>query len=355
VGRFRPGGEPEIELRIALDATYAVGGELSGIGVFSRALIEALAEAFPDDILLLAFRPHRFLRSFTWRTPPNSRRRLLFENVRVGGAEVFHGLNQRLPSARYRCTVSTFHDLFVLTGEYSTPEFRARFARQARDAAGRSDRIIAVSRFTARQVRDLLGVEESRIRVVPHGVRLPERVPRRRRPMVLHVGAIQARKNLVRLVRAFQVLPPEWRLVLAGGRGYGAERVFETIASSPARDRIDTPGYVSRARLEQLYATAGLLAFPSLDEGFGIPVLEAMAWGLPVLTSNRSALPEVGGEAVWYVDPLDEDELADGLSRLAGDPGLRERLSRRGRERAAQFRWEDSARAVAAVYREAAG
>ncbi len=342
-------------MRIALDATYAVGAELSGIGVFSRALIEALAEALSADMLLLAFRPHRFLRSFAWRVPPNARRRLLLENVRVGGAELFHGLNQRLPAARYRRTVSTFHDLFVLTGEYSTPEFRARFARQARDAARRSDMIVAVSRFTAGQVRDLLGVEESRIRVVPHGVRLPDRAPGPRRPIVLHVGAIQARKNLVRLVRAFRALPPEWRLVLAGGRGYGAGEVFEAIAASPARERIETPGYVNRAELERLYATAGLLAFPSLDEGFGIPVLEAMAWGLPVLASNRAALPEVGGDAAVYVDPLEEEQLAEELKRLASDVELRQRLARRGRERAARFRWEDSARAVAAVYRETGG
>jgi len=342
-------------LRLALDATYAVGTELSGIGVFSRELISALAEVLPEETLVLAFRPHRFLRSFTWRTPPNSRRRLLLEGRPLAGVRLFHGLNQRLPAARYPHTVSTFHDLFVLTGEYSTPEFRARFARQARDAAERSERIIAVSRFTARQVRDLLGVEEARLRVVPHGVHLPAEIPRRRRPVALHVGAIQARKNLVRLVRAFRSMPPEWRLVLAGGKGYGAEEVMEAIDSSPVRERIEVSGYVDRKTLAELYATAGLLAFPSLDEGFGIPVLEAMAWGLPVVTSNRSALPEVGGEAVWYVDPLNEDELAEALRRLATDAELRDKLSRLGRERAAKFRWEDSARGVATVYEEVAG
>ncbi len=342
-------------MRIALDATYAVGAELSGIGVFSRALVEALAAELPNDTLLLAFRPHRFLRSFSWKIPRSCRRWLLFENVRVGGAEIFHGLNQRLPAARYPAAVSTFHDLFVLTGDYSTPEFRERFARQAREAAARSDMIVAVSRFTAGQVRELLGVEQARIRVAPHGVRLPERVPHRRQPVVLHVGAIQKRKNLVRLVRAFRALPEPWRLALAGGRGYGAGEVFAEIASSPARERIEVLGYVSRERLEQLYATAGLLAFPSLDEGFGIPVLEAMAWGLPVVASNRSALPEVGGDAVCYIDPFREEELAETMRRLAADEELRERLSKLGRERAARFRWEDSARAVAAVYREAAG
>ena len=115
-------------------------------------------------------------------------------------SDLFHGLNQRLPSVRPRRTVTTFHDLFVLTGNYSTPEFRRRFADQAKRAAAESDRIIAVSEFTAIQVQQLLGVERSRLRVVHHGVHIPAPSQVVREKIILHVGAIQARKNVARLV-----------------------------------------------------------------------------------------------------------------------------------------------------------
>ncbi len=341
-------------MRIALDATYAAQKQPTGVGVYSAEMIAGLAGEFPDDSIVLAYRPHRYLRSLRHRLPPNGRRRILWETRSLFRADLFHGLNQRLPAAAYRRRIATFHDLFVLTGEYSTPEFRHRFAEQARAAAERADRIIAVSEFTARQVQECLDVDRARIRVVPHGVRPPASVPvgAEREPLVLCVGAIQRRKNTARLVRAFRALPPPWRLVLAGGDGYGAEETHEAIRQSPVADRIRTPGFVSAAELDSLYARARVLAFPSLDEGFGIPVLEAMAWGVAVLTSTTSALPEVGGEAVHYVDPHDEEAITAGLRTLTQDEEYCETLRNRGRTRAAEFTWDRSVRMTAAVYRE---
>ena len=154
---------------IALDATYSVGGNLSGVGVYSREIANGLARSHPEAKFLYCYRPHRFLRGCRSQSGCNVRKRLLW-----GGSprsmDLFHGLNQRL-DRRYRRAVTTFHDLFVLTGEYSTPEFRQRFAEQARQAAERADLIIAVSEFTASQVHDVLKVERSRLRVIPHGVR----------------------------------------------------------------------------------------------------------------------------------------------------------------------------------------
>src|SRR4029077_12209533 len=139
---------------------------LSGVGAYSREDLFGLARSHTKDRFLFAYRPHRFLRSFRDPLPRNSARRLLKGSPQ---ADVFHALNQRV-DAPARRTVTTFHDLFVITGEYSTPEFRARFTEQARQAARRSDLIIAISRFTAGQVEEFLGVEPSRIRVIPHGV-----------------------------------------------------------------------------------------------------------------------------------------------------------------------------------------
>lgn len=329
-------------MRIALDATYSVGRNLSGVGVYSREILRGLAEAHPQAELLFCYRPHRLLRSFGERLPRNCRRCLLHEPLAPRSADLFHGLNQRLPQVRLAKTVTTFHDLFVLTGDYSSPEFRRRFEAQARDAAKRSELVLAVSEFTARQVEELLGVERARLRVIPHGVRLPtERESSgRRERIVLHVGAVQKRKNIARLVAAFAGLAPDWRLVLAGSLGYGAEEILRDIERSPRRDTIQVLGYVSDEGLASWYARAAIFAFPSLDEGFGMPVLEAMACGVPVLTSNRSALPEVAGDAAVLVDPTDVDAIASALKELAEDADLRKKLAERGKTRAAAFPWE---------------
>lgn len=338
---------------IALDATYSLGEHLSGIGVYCTRMLAGLPAAWPEARFLLCYRAHRFLAALRRPAAPNCRRRLLVDRPPWLAPDLFHGLNQRLPARRFRRAVATFHDLFVLTADYSTPEFRRRFARQARQAAERADLIIAVSEFTASQVCALLGVDRGRVRVVPHGVDLPERLPARPRdPWVLHVGAIQKRKNLSRLVRAFTAMPPGWRLVLAGSCGFGAAEVLEEIARSPRRADIDLTGYVSPERLAELYSQASILAFPSLDEGFGMPVLEAMAYGLPVITSNRSALPEVAGDAAILVDPLDEEQLAWALRELASNQELRLQLAQQGLGRAARFPWRRAVDQTRAVYRE---
>jgi glycosyltransferase involved in cell wall biosynthesis len=342
-------------LNIALDSTYSVGADLSGVGVYSREMLDGLSRAHPGDRFAFCYRPHRFLRSLGERLPANAGRFLLGETRAPRWADVFHGLNQRLPHARMRCAVTTFHDLFVLTGEYSTPEFRRRFAEQARDAAARSDRIIAVSQFTARQAIDVLGVDPGKVRVVHHGVRAEGGTAVAREKVILHVGAMQHRKNIVRLVDAFERVDGDWQLVLAGSAGYGAAEIAARIGASRSRERIRVLGYVSRAELANWYARAMIFAFPSLDEGFGMPVLEAMAAGTPVIASNRAAVPEVAGDAAWLVDAEDTEELAGAMVALTRDPERRAELSRRGLERAAKFTWAEAVEKTWQVYRELAG
>ncbi len=341
-------------MRIAIDATYSVGRQLTGVGVYSRELANGLAAARPGG-WIWCYRPHRFRRGLEETPPSGVVRRPLFD-FWPPRCDLFHGLNQRLPArARWRRSVVTFHDLFVLTAEYSTPEFRARFAGQAREAAARADRVIAVSAFTAAQVHQLLGVDQARIHVVPHGVRTPApSAQAAREPLILFTGAIQARKNVERLVAAFERLPKGWKLVLAGSAGYGAEAIMRRIEASPRGPDIQTPGWVSDAELEALLSRASIFAFPSLDEGFGMPVLDAMARGIPVLTSNRSAMPEVSGGACIEVDPLDVDAIAAGLLRLISDPEERTRVGAAGVQRAKLFSWERAVRETMEVYRQAA-
>lgn len=355
-------------MRIALDATTSVGKKLTGVGVYSSEILSGLAAAHPEAELLCCYRPQRFLRALESSLPANCHRRLLWPGP-PRGADLFHGLNQRLPEGRLRRAVSTFHDLFVLSGKYSTPEFRERFAGQSKDAAKRSDLIIAVSAFTANQVTELLGVERSRVRVIHHGVRIPTqllqplpygrgsdgaaRVSKRlNTSTILHVGAIQHRKNIIRLIAAFEQTHEPWRLVLAGSLGFGGAEILARIESSPRRASIELPGYVSQAALEGLWAEAAILAFPSLDEGFGLPVLEAMARGIPVLTSDCSALKEVAGDAAMLVDPTNQEQITNSLLSLTRSPELRRDLIDRGLARAARFTWESAAGKTWEVYKE---
>jgi glycosyltransferase involved in cell wall biosynthesis len=333
-------------LPIALDATYSAGTQLTGVGVYCREIMHGLSSSHPEERFRWLYRPHRYLRSWRDTIPQNCSRRILLDQI-PSSVALFHGLNQRLPKWRPKRSVTTFHDLFVMTGEYSTPEFRERFTKLAREAASNSDLIITVSQFTATQVHHLLNVDRSRLRVVHHGVRLPSIRNTSREPIVLHVGAIQKRKNIARLIEAFRSLPQAWRLILAGSAGYGCEEML-----SVAGERVQVTGYVTDEQLAQLYQRASIFAFPSLDEGFGMPVLEAMAHGIPVIASNSSALPEVCGDAALLVDPVRTDQIAAELLRLATEPNLRNDFSTRGLARASQFSWTAAVEKTWGVYRE---
>jgi len=155
-------------------------------------------------------------------------------------------------------------------------------------------------------------------------------------------------------VDAFERVDGDWQLVLVGSAGYGAAEIAARIGASRSRERIRVLGYVSRAELANWYARATIFAFPSLDEGFGMPVLEAMASGTPVIASNRAAVPEVAGDAAWLVDAEDTEELAGAIVALTRDPERRAELSRRGLERAAKFTWAEAVEKTWQVYRELA-
>lgn len=343
-------------MKIALDATYSVGDNLTGVGVYSRAILNGVAASHPGTRFLFCYRPHRLIRSFQHAIPRNASRRLLAKSS-APSADLFHALNQRVDTPHSR-TISTFHDLFVMSGEYSTPEFRARFTEQARTAAASSHLIIAVSHFTARQVERFLDFDPGRIRVIHHGVERPgEAVPTgQREQLILFVGAIQHRKNIVRLVEAFEQLPSDWRLALAGSpTGFGAREILARIEASTRRSDIQLFGYVTDRALSDLYRRAAVFAFPSLDEGFGMPLLDAMANGIPILTSNLSALPEVAGDAALLVDPSDTNEIARGLASLINDSDLRAQLTQAGLARSKEFTWATAVEKTWKVYGELLG
>ncbi len=349
---------------IGIDAGNCFDRPPTGVAAYARNLTSHLARAHPDQHFRWFFRSNRYFRTFGSRLPPNVKRRLLEESALLWtarGLRLFHGLNQRLPNGLRVPKVVTYHDLFAMTGDYSTEDFRERFSRLARETAERADHIVAVSAHTAEQVASRLGYSRSRITVVHHGTaRLEVPPPASReailrdigvsRPFVLQVGTLQVRKNVERIVAAFEVAGGSAELVLAGSHGYGADGILARIERSRARDRIRLVGHVSNDVRASLYASAEALLFPSLEEGFGLPVVEAFSVGLPVIGSDVSAIPEVAGEAAILVDPLDTDAIAGALQRVLGDPAVRDELRRKGLERSAHFSWERCARETWDVY-----
>ncbi len=281
----------------------------------------------------------------------------------LGSVDVVHATSAAIPPAGGRPLVATVHDLgFRHHPEAYPPAGRRFHERAARIAVTEAALVLVPSAATARDLADLYGLEPDRVTVTPLGAELPGAglEPARRLlgqlgvagPFLLAVGTLEPRKNLPRLLAAFAAASdelPDHHLVVAGPVGWGR-------ALRPADDpvRVKLAGPVDDAQLHGLYAMADGLAYPSLYEGFGLPVVEAMLHGTPVLTSDRSSLPEVAGGAALLVDPLDEGAIAKGLVRLVDDAALRARLAAAGRARAAGLTWPATAAATWAAYQEAA-
>lgn len=229
----------------------------------------------------------------------------------------------------------------------------------------RSDGILTVSSFSKEEIHKLLHIPMEKIFVVYNAASCSletepfEAVAEKYqiyRPYILYVGTIEPRKNLVRLIHAFSQLRKEYgiphQLVLAGGRGWNCEDIYQAAKESAPGNEIVFTGYVSGGEKNALYQNAAAFVFPSLYEGFGIPPLEAMERGCPVVCSNAASLPEVVGEAARLVDPLDEAEIAQGIWDVLSDSGYASRLVERGYEQAKKFTWEASAKKLTEICRE---
>lgn len=287
--------------------------------------------------------------------------------------QVTHSTNLAGPRLKHGKLVVTVHDLsFCRRPEWHKADNTAFSLRALGNAVANADLLITPSRFTADELVELYPATQGRVRVVPEAV-LPVYRPvgdpaamravlKRHglaRPYLLFVGTLEPRKNLVRLLAAYERLvaggQDGFDLVLAGGTGWKAGPIEEALSHSAAQGRVRRLGYVPGPELPALYQGAWALAYPSLYEGFGLPVLESLACGTPVVTSAAASLPEVGGDAALYVDPQDEDELLDALERITGQPGLRDDLATRALDQAKRFSQEAMGRAALAVYQEAAG
>jgi glycosyltransferase involved in cell wall biosynthesis len=286
---------------------------------------------------------------------------------RVGAALVHYPATVRVLRCRIPHVV-TVHDLAFLHNPAWFRADRALFyrmgaCRAVKDAA----EIIAVSDATARDLGRCVKCDPDRVTVVHNGgarvgddPSLPSADEVRERfglpaSFFLFLGTLEPRKNLVRLVEAWSSIAERTPLdlVIAGRRGWKGGALAEALRRAPARERIHLPGFIPDACLPGLHRAASVFVYPSLWEGFGIPVLEAMARGVPVITSNVSSMPEIAGDAAILVDPEETDSLAGAMTLLATDPDLCAVLSERGLARAEQFSWEACAQGTAEVYRRA--
>jgi glycosyltransferase involved in cell wall biosynthesis len=263
--------------------------------------------------------------------------------------------------------VVTVHDLaFAVMPEMVAPETLRHLRDRFPAALAHASRVISVSEATARDLTEHLGVDRRKIHTIHEGLdahftttaRSAEPDSSWPDDYLLFVSTIEPRKNVIGVLRAFALLA-EWgyqgSLVIAGRWGWRTEQILAELESSPVRDRIVHLDYIERDRLPVLYREARALLFPSWLEGFGLPILEAMASGTPVVTSGRSAMPEVAGPAGVYVDPESAHGIATGVASLLEDPDHNQRLTNLGLDRAARFSWNDAAAATAQVFRRAAG
>jgi glycosyltransferase involved in cell wall biosynthesis len=268
--------------------------------------------------------------------------------------------------------VFTMHDISpIARPEFFTPAVYRRLNPLVRKGLRRAKVVICVSQDTMATTCALTDVERSRMRVIPHGVDAvfrPVKGEQARaavraqlgieRPYVLYVGKIMVRKNVVRLIEAFgrfvAATNADFSLVLAGKRLYDTAEVDEAIDRLGLRHRVHELGHVPDAMLPSLYAAADMVSCVTLWEGFGFPVIEAMASGVPVIASNLSSLPEVAGDAAALVDPRDVGAIADAMGQVYGDPDLRARLVRRGIRQAARFSWGRTAGETIQAYQVAA-
>jgi glycosyltransferase involved in cell wall biosynthesis len=352
-------------LTIGIDASRAATERLSGTERYSRRIIRALLDVGVDQQFRLYLnrrspmdlcqranvvqRPIPFPRAWTHAR--------LSSELAVHPVDALFVPAHVVPPVHPRNTVVTIHDL----GYLHEPEAHTGWSRRYLDWSTRwsvraARRVIAISQTTKIDLAAFYQVDPAKISVIYHGVDerfRPARdddIARVRAqlgvadPFILFVGTVQPRKNLPRLVEAFDTIAagnPNLRLVIAGRMGWKTDEIERSISSARNRSRIVQAGHVGDDTLPALYSAAELLALPSLYEGFGLPVLEAMACGTPVLVSNRGALPEIAGDAAIVIEPTSVPDLVAGL-RAALDPDLRDGRVACGRARAATFTWAKS-------------
>lgn len=375
-------------MRIGIDYTAAIN-QSAGIGRFVRSLVKAIAEIDDQNhYVLVHASPNSGCIVDAPSTPNITTRELRFRervltviwhrlklplpvDFATGPIDIFHSLDFVLPPVRRAVTMITVHDLaFLIRPECADERLRVFLERAVPSSAARADYIITDSENTRNDVICLLDANPDRVFVVPGGVdpvfspSNEEDLAEVRRaysldhPYLLAVGVIEPRKNFPRLIDAYARFRVRtglaYELVIAGAQGWLSEETFRQAAQCSFSSDVRFTGYVPDKHLAALYTGAEVFAYPSLYEGFGLPVLEAMACGTPVVCANTSSLPEFAGDAALLFPPEDPDEIADALETACGDPLLRQELRQRGTERAKRYQWRHAAERLIQIYERVA-
>lgn len=348
-------------MRIVVDGQVLVGN-LTGMGKVMQYLLRHLKQGFPEHEYVAVSPGDRS----RWRLP----QQLLWDQVGFPGkafrhkADLLHTTGHSAPLLWPRRLVMTLYDLAPTRIPDLLPHWRSRFywGRFIPFTAKFADAILVPSHSTKRDLVTLCHIPEDRVHVIPLGVPLDAFNERqgasevRRRynlegPYLLYVGTIDRRKDYPALLQALLQLDPRITLVVAGTIIAGRTEFPQQVERLGLQDRVRYLGYVPEPDLPGLYAGAEVFVYPSFYEGFGLPVLEAMACGTPVITYNATSLPEVVGDAGLLLDPpWTAEVLADAIRRLLEDEGLREALRHKGIERAKRFDWKETARLTMKVY-----
>ncbi len=363
-------------MRIALDVS-PLARNRAGIGTYVAHLLTALVRIAPEhDYLLYTSHPLPEKDRTFFGSQPRVRivhcpAMLMGLRARWDRVDIFHGLNFKLRGWGRYGGVVTIYDLSMdRIPQPSRKLFGQRWSfLRTKRAALRASRVVTISEHSAKDITELYEVPRERIALVLPAVS-PEFYPVRdpavreqvlvrygigRESFVLSGGGAEPRKNIAHLVEAFGRAPrlrDTMNLVVVGGMDRGAEPIREAMRRARLEETVIFPGHVPLEDLRALYSACSLFVFPSLYEGFGMPVLEAMACGAPVVSSNAASLPEVAGDAALLVDPTDVPVLADAMTRVVEDAGLREDLRKRGALRVKAFSWERSARDLLQVYHD---
>jgi glycosyltransferase involved in cell wall biosynthesis len=357
--------------RIGVNALYLIPGEVGGTEIYLRRLLSALASTDKSneyfvftnretgaDLVPKHANFHREPQAVKARFRPA---RILFEQAvlpfKAARLDVLFNPGFTTPMLAPCPCVTVFHDLQHARHPEHFRWFDLPFWKLLLWAsAHRARRLIAVSEATRADLLSVYRLQPERIDVILHGVE-PDFFKLDRsftEPFVLCVSTLHPHKNLDRLIRAYARRKRDWRLIIAGMRGFFADSLDALIADLGVGDSVRLTDWIPREDLLQLYAKAQAFVYPSTFEGFGMPVLEAMAAGIPVACSDIPPMREVAGDAALFFDPLSEDEIEEALDRIVTDEPLRARLAKKGPERAGAFTWERAARETLKSLLEAA-
>lgn len=370
---------------VAIDYTPAIR-QSAGIGRIIRGQVDALLRLWPDiDARLLVvgkLSPSQHQSPLPLHDTPLSERNMVrlwhrlgspwptIEMFTGGPLDLFHATDFVMAPNRARRTIVTVHDLaFIHYPDASHPNLYRYLNVVVPKSIRKADHIIADSYHTAKDVHELFDIPAEDISVVQGAVDRKrfnsvedqsELATVRRRyaindqPYIFGLSSLQPRKNFVRLIEAYALARESGQinqqLVIGGAKGWLYDEIFAKVAELKLEDHVHFTGFIDDADLPVVYRAADCFAFPSLYEGFGLPILEALACGTPVLTADNSCLPEAAGAGAVYADAEDVDSIADGLVRLCTDATLRRDLVSAGRTHIAQFTWENSAEQLKATY-----